>query len=111
MGGICVQEWGNPVANKSTYDLMLSYSPVDNVKEQAYPSMLVIGGLSSCHIAVICGKLQMICTQSSMTSAADHLQAGCHYSHINNLLCIRFRRYIHLCFYVHTLNNSLQCAC
>lgn len=67
MGGICVQEWGNPVANKSTYDLMLSYSPVDNVKEQAYPSMLVIGGLSSCHIAVICGKLQMICTQSSMT--------------------------------------------
>ena len=40
-----VQEWGNPVANKSTYDLMLSYSPMDNIIEQPYPSMLAIGGM------------------------------------------------------------------
>ena len=39
-----LQEWGNPVANKTTYDLLLSYSPTDNVKQQAYPSMLAIGG-------------------------------------------------------------------
>ena len=40
-----LQEWGNPVANKSTYDLMLSYSPMDNIIEQQYPSMLAIGGI------------------------------------------------------------------
>ena len=32
------------MANKSTYDLMLSYSPINNVKQQPYPNMLAIGG-------------------------------------------------------------------
>jgi oligopeptidase B len=38
-------EWGNPAATKSTYDYVLSYSPYDNVKAQAYPAMLVTAGL------------------------------------------------------------------
>ena len=42
-----LQEWGNPVANQSTYDLMLSYSPMDNVKQEPYPSMLAVGGIHS----------------------------------------------------------------
>ncbi|MDB5988542.1 MAG: ptrB [Nevskia sp.] len=37
-------EWGNP-KEKSYYDYMLSYSPVDNVKPQTYPAMLVFTGL------------------------------------------------------------------
>jgi oligopeptidase B len=37
-------EWGNP-AEKKYYDYMLSYSPYDNVKQQAYPAMLVTTGL------------------------------------------------------------------
>lgn len=37
-------EWGNP-AEKVFYDYMLSYSPYDNVKRQAYPAMLVTTGL------------------------------------------------------------------
>ena len=37
-------EWGDP-ANKSAYDYMLSYSPYDNVRPQAYPAMLVTTGL------------------------------------------------------------------
>ena len=37
-------EWGNP-NNKKYYDYMLSYSPYDNVKEQAYPNMYVSTGL------------------------------------------------------------------
>lgn len=36
-------EWGNP-KDKVYYDYMLSYSPYDNVKEQAYPNMLVTTG-------------------------------------------------------------------
>jgi oligopeptidase B len=37
-------EWGNP-KQKAFYDYMLSYSPYDNIKAQAYPSMLVTTGL------------------------------------------------------------------
>lgn len=37
-------EWGNPM-QKPFYDYMLSYSPYDNVRAQAYPAMLVTTGL------------------------------------------------------------------
>ena len=37
-------EWGNP-ANKQFYDYMLSYSPYDNVRAQAYPALFVGTGL------------------------------------------------------------------
>ena len=37
-------EWGNP-EQKQYYDYMLSYSPYDNLKKQAYPSMFVGTGL------------------------------------------------------------------
>ncbi|HWM88659.1 MAG TPA: S9 family peptidase [Kofleriaceae bacterium] len=37
-------EWGDP-KKKEFYDYMLSYSPYDNVRAQAYPSMLVTTGL------------------------------------------------------------------
>jgi oligopeptidase B len=38
-------QWGNPSKDKAAYDTMLSYSPYDNVKAQAYPAMLVMTGL------------------------------------------------------------------
>lgn len=38
-------EWGNPAADRATYDHLLSYSPYDQVSKQAYPAMLVTGGL------------------------------------------------------------------
>ncbi|MDG2371366.1 MAG: S9 family peptidase [Flavobacteriaceae bacterium] len=37
-------EWGNP-NNKNFYDYMLSYSPYDQIKNQAYPNILVTTGL------------------------------------------------------------------
>ena len=37
-------EWGNP-NEKKYYDYMLSYSPYDQVEEQAYPNLLVLTGL------------------------------------------------------------------
>jgi oligopeptidase B len=37
-------EWGNP-EDGTSYDYMLSYSPYDNVRAQAYPAMLVTTGL------------------------------------------------------------------
>jgi oligopeptidase B len=38
-------EWGNPKAGKEIYDYMLAYSPYDNVRATAYPSIFVQTGL------------------------------------------------------------------
>ncbi len=37
-------QWGDP-REKAAYDYLLSYSPYDNIKAQAYPAMLVTTGL------------------------------------------------------------------
>ena len=39
-------EWGNPIEDEEARDYIASYSPYDNVTAQAYPAMLVTGGVS-----------------------------------------------------------------
>ena len=39
-------EWGNPLEDAAAYDRIASYSPYDQVKDQAYPPILATGGLS-----------------------------------------------------------------
>jgi oligopeptidase B len=39
-------EWGNPASDPDSFCRILSYSPYDNLKEQAYPPVLVTAGLN-----------------------------------------------------------------
>jgi oligopeptidase B len=39
-------EWGDPLTSREVFDYIASYSPYDNVREQAYPHLLVTAGLT-----------------------------------------------------------------
>ncbi len=39
-------EWGNPIEDRDAFETIRAYSPYDNVRPQAYPPMLITGGLS-----------------------------------------------------------------
>jgi oligopeptidase B len=39
-------EWGNPITDKTAFEYIRSYSPYDQVKAQAYPPLLITGGLN-----------------------------------------------------------------
>lgn len=39
-------EWGNPIASRMDYMTIAAYSPYDNVRPQAYPHILALGGLT-----------------------------------------------------------------
>ncbi|WP_210485595.1 S9 family peptidase [Microvirga antarctica] len=39
-------EWGNPAADEDAFRTILSYSPYDNVRRQAYPAILALAGLT-----------------------------------------------------------------
>ena len=39
-------EWGDPVADPQAFECIRSYSPYENIREQDYPAMLVLAGLT-----------------------------------------------------------------
>ncbi len=39
-------EWGNPIEDKTAYDVIAAYSPYDNVTSQSYPNILALAGLT-----------------------------------------------------------------
>src|SRR3546814_14507044 len=39
-------EWGNPITDKAAFELIRSYTPYENRTRQAYPPVLITGGLN-----------------------------------------------------------------
>lgn len=73
-------EWGNP-NEKKYYDYMLSYSPYDQVKKQAYPNMLVTSGLHDSQVqywepAKWVAKLRTLKTDDHVLLFKTNMEAG-----------------------------------
>lgn len=73
-------EWGNP-NEKKYYDYMLSYSPYDNVKAQAYPNMYVSTGLHDSQVqywepAKWVAKLRDLKTDDNLLFLDTNMDAG-----------------------------------
>ena len=77
------EEWGNPNEYKY-FDYMLSYSPYDNVREQAYPHILITCGLNDPRVAYWepakwASKLRSLKTDDNQILLKTELEAG-HFS-------------------------------
>ena len=73
-------EWGNP-NEKPAFDYMITYSPYDNVKAQAYPAMLVHVSLNDSQVAYwegakLVAKLRAMKTDSNPLLLKANLGAG-----------------------------------
>ena len=73
-------EWGDP-REKRFYDYLLSYSPYDNVRAQAYPAMLVTTGLWDSQVqyyepAKWVAKLRAVKTDRNRLLLHTDLEAG-----------------------------------
>ncbi|UOG76630.1 S9 family peptidase [Hymenobacter tibetensis] len=73
-------EWGNP-NQREYYDYMLSYSPYDQVKAQAYPNLLVTTGLHDSQVqyfepAKWVAKLRATKTDNNLVLLHTDMEAG-----------------------------------
>lgn len=73
-------EWGNP-NEKEYYDYMKSYSPYDNVKQQAYPNLYISTGLHDSQVqywepAKWIAKLRAMRTNKNLLFLDTNMDAG-----------------------------------
>ncbi len=74
-------EWGNPITSKTDYKLIASYSPIDNVRRQAYPAILALGGLTDPRVtywepAKWVAKLRATKTDHNLLILRTNMEAG-----------------------------------
>ncbi|MDP1995511.1 MAG: prolyl oligopeptidase family serine peptidase, partial [Ignavibacteria bacterium] len=72
--------WGNP-NQKDYFDYMLSYSPYDNVKANAYPNLLVTAGLHDSQVqywepAKWVAKLRELKTDKNLLLLDTDMESG-----------------------------------
>lgn len=74
-------EWGNPIQSKKIHDLMVSYSPYDNIEAKPYPAMLITGGLTDPRVtywepAKWAAKLRAMKTDDNLLLLKINMDAG-----------------------------------
>ena len=74
-------EWGNPITDKVAFELIRSYSPYDQVTAQAYPPMLITGGLNDPRVtywepAKWAAKLRATKTNDNLLLLKTNMGAG-----------------------------------
>ena len=74
-------EWGNPIEDKQAFELILSYSPYDQVRAQDYPPLMVTAGLNDPRVtywepAKWVAKLRELKTDSNELILKTNMGAG-----------------------------------
>ncbi len=74
-------EWGNPITDPAAYDLILSYSPYDQVSAQAYPHLLATAGLTDPRVtywepAKWVARVRELRTDGGLTLMRTNMGAG-----------------------------------
>jgi len=67
------EEWGNPLEDKAVYEYMKSYSPYENVTEQAYPRILAITSLNDTRVFFVEPAKWVAKLRTTATGEADVL--------------------------------------
>lgn len=80
-------EWGDPLTSAAQYQYIKSYSPYDNIKQAAYPSVLITAGMSDSRVAFweplkFAARLRALKTDSEpvlvKVGKAGHFSASVH---------------------------------
>jgi oligopeptidase B len=74
-------EWGNPITDAAAFRTILSYSPYENVRPQAYPALLVLAGLTDPRVtywepAKWVARLRATKTDRRVLAFRTNLEAG-----------------------------------
>ncbi|KAK9909106.1 hypothetical protein WJX75_007225 [Coccomyxa subellipsoidea] len=75
------EEWGNPMANQTLYEYMLSYSPLENVQRHPYPNMLATGAWNDARVpywepAKWVSKTRMLATNKPLILLMENMAGG-----------------------------------
>jgi oligopeptidase B len=75
------QEWGDPITDAHAFRTMLSYSPYENVRAQAYPAILALAGLTDPRVtywepAKWIAKLRAVGTGDKLIALKTNMEAG-----------------------------------
>jgi oligopeptidase B len=74
-------EWGNPIVDAEAFRTILSCSPYDNVRRQAYPAMLVLAGISDPRVtywepAKWVARLRQLKSDDNLLAFRTNMEAG-----------------------------------
>ena len=105
------EEWGNPNIKKY-YDYIKSYSPYDNIKEQAYPHLLVTSGFHDSQVQYWeptkwVAKLRDFNTSSNPILLNTNLNAG-HGGHFSGRFKSLKDRAQEYAFFIHLFKTTTQ---